>query len=92
MAYETKNNTGTVFANDRKETPSHPDYTGQALIDGADYWLSAWKKQSQSGKSYLSFSFKPKADRHAEDHKGNRYDPATPQPARFDDSDDFVPF
>jgi uncharacterized protein (DUF736 family) len=60
MAYEIRDNSGTLFANDRKETENHPDYTGQAMIDGTDYWLSAWKKKSQGGKTYLSFSFKPK--------------------------------
>lgn len=90
MSYEVKNNTGTLFANDRKETPSHPDYTGQAVIDGADYWLSAWKKQSQAGKTYLSFSFKPKEARNGS-LTGNFSQQAALRGSAFDDDSD-TPF
>lgn len=84
MAYEVKNNTGSLFANDRKETENHPDYTGQALIAGTDYWLSAWKKKSQGGKTYLSFSFKAKQD-------GGDTRAAAPASA-YDDDDESIPF
>lgn len=60
MAYEPKDNSGSLFKNDRKETDNHPDYTGSALIDGTEYWQSAWLKKSKDGKTYMSFSYKPK--------------------------------
>ena len=55
-----KDNSGALFKNDRKETDNHPDYNGQALIGGVDYWMSAWMKEAESGRKYMSFSFKPK--------------------------------
>lgn len=60
MAYETKDNTGSVFNNTRKEKDTHPDRTGQAMIDGVAYWVSGWVKQDRNGKPYLSLAFKRK--------------------------------
>ena len=34
MAYETKENTGSLFANGNKKGDKHPDYTGKAMIGG----------------------------------------------------------
>lgn len=56
MAYETRNNTGSVFPNDRKEKDSHPDHKGKALIDGQWFWVSAWEKSGSKG-GFLSLSF-----------------------------------
>jgi hypothetical protein len=53
MAFEPKDNTGSIWAN-------HPDRTGSALIGGRKYWLNGWLKKTKDGKSYLSLSFKPK--------------------------------
>ncbi len=59
MAFEQKDNSGALFRNERKDKDSHPDYTGNALIDGREYWISAWLKDGKSGK-FFSFAFKPK--------------------------------
>jgi hypothetical protein len=34
MAYEHKENKGSLFKNDKKEEEKQPDYTGQANVDG----------------------------------------------------------
>ena len=52
-------NRGALFTNDRKETDSHPDFTGKLNVEGKEYWLSAWKKEG-NGKRFLSVSVKPK--------------------------------
>ncbi len=42
MAYETKDMTGSLFKNMRKEKETHPDYNGSCRINGRDLWISAW--------------------------------------------------
>lgn len=63
MAYEMKDNTGSLFKNDRKETDSHPDYKGSALLGGVEHWLDAWINEARDGSKYMSLKFKPKEQR-----------------------------
>lgn len=51
---------GSLFKNDRKEKDSQPDYNGTCQIEGVEYYMNAWVKESKAGKKYFSFSFKPK--------------------------------
>lgn len=74
MSYEQKNNSGSIFNNDRKERDAHPDRTGSAMIDGVAYWVSGWVKQDRNGNQYLSLAFKPKEAR-------QERQAAPPQPA-----------
>jgi hypothetical protein len=64
MAYDNTN-TGILSRNERKETDSHPDFTGTINVDGVDYWLSGWTKEGKpggkmEGKRFFSLSVKPK--------------------------------
>jgi hypothetical protein len=52
---------GVLFKNDRKDSDRHPDYKGNAEVDGVHYWLSAWIKDGKSGK-FMSLAFTPKTD------------------------------
>jgi hypothetical protein len=55
----TRDNSGTVSKNDRKEKDTHPDIRGQATINGVAYWIDGWQKKNDRGTFY-SLSFKPK--------------------------------
>jgi len=59
MAWETKDNTGSLFKNDKKEKPSQPNARGRAKIGGVEYFLDAWTKEDKNGNKYQSLSFKP---------------------------------
>jgi uncharacterized protein (DUF736 family) len=63
MAYEQKDMSGSLFRNDRKETDTHPDYKGSALINGVDHWLDAWVNTAKDGSKYMSLKLKPKEPR-----------------------------
>lgn len=58
MAYEQRDNSGSLFENDKKATDKHPDFKGKAMIDGVMYWVSAWTKTSARG-DFFSLSFQP---------------------------------
>jgi len=61
MAYEQRDNSGTLGRNKNKEKDSHPDHRGQCIIDGREYWISAWIKQNNNtGERFFSLAFQPK--------------------------------
>ena len=52
-------NRGVLFKNDRKDSEKHPDYKGNVNVNGVEFWLSAWIKESAKGK-FMSLSIQPK--------------------------------
>ena len=62
MAYEHKENSGSIFKNEKREKDTHPHMTGTALIDGKEDWVSAWTKEGQKGR-WQSLAFKPKEEK-----------------------------
>jgi|DEB3_MinimDraft_2_1074329.scaffolds.fasta_scaffold05149_2 hypothetical protein len=65
MAYERKDNSGAAFKNRKKERETHADLTGDALIDGKDFWVNVWKKTDKNGDTFISLAFKPKGEKSA---------------------------
>jgi uncharacterized protein (DUF736 family) len=66
MAYEHKENKGSLFTNEKKDKDTHPDYTGQINVAGTLYNISAWDNKSKSGKKYFGLSVsipKPKEEK-----------------------------
>jgi len=55
-------NRGVLFVNDRKETETQPDRKGSINVEGKEYWLSGWIKESAKGK-ILSLSIQPKEEK-----------------------------
>lgn len=54
---ETKNNTGSIFKNNYKQMPNHPDYKGKCVVNGKEMEVALWVKTSSAGNSYFSASF-----------------------------------
>jgi hypothetical protein len=82
MAFEHKEDTGSIFKNQKKEKDSHPNMTGSARIGGVEYWVSAWTNESEKGR-WQSLSFQRK------DSKIKT--PAADKKVRKD-ADDDIPF
>lgn len=60
--FEHKQNRGSIWDNDHKTTPKHPDFQGQANIDGVMYWVSGWTEM-KNNKRMMSLSFKRQDER-----------------------------
>ena len=83
MSGKKYDNSGTLGKNERKEKDTHPSHTGRCVIDGKEYWISAWVRDGNNGR-FFSLSFKPK-----EEQGGQRA--ADPIPKSDDDSSE-IPF
>ena len=58
MAYDMKDMTGSLWPNDKREKDTHPNSTGKIKIDGKEYYLSGWTKET-NGKKWVSLAVKP---------------------------------
>ena len=76
-------NRGVLFRNMKKQNDNHPDHTGTINVDGVEFWLSAWVKESKSGNKFFSLSVKQKEP--VGDGKDSTYIPTA-------DIDDDIPF
>ncbi len=89
-------NRGSIWKNEKKETDSHPDFTGSLNVEGREYWVSAWKrKEGAAAKApALSFSVKPKeAPQQSISQRAMPKGPAKQSIIPGDDMDgDLIPF
>ena len=60
MAYEQKDNSGSLFKNDKRTSEKHPHATGSAMVGGVEFWVSAWTKTRDNGDKWVSLAFTPK--------------------------------
>ena len=56
---EKRDNSGVLFKNDKKENDRAPDYKGNVMVDGTEYWLSAWIKEGKTGK-FMGLALSPR--------------------------------
>jgi hypothetical protein len=56
--YEQRDNSGSLFKNDRRgDNERAPNAKGKAMVGGVMYWVSAWTKDRPNGEKYQSLSF-----------------------------------
>jgi uncharacterized protein (DUF736 family) len=85
MAWEHKEGSGALFKNGKKEKDSHPDYRGDAMVNGTLMEIAAWIKEGKNGGKFMSLSIKPKEEREAPA-------PEKKAPSKFDALEDDLPF
>lgn len=65
MEYDNTNK-GVLFRdNEKGEGTKKPDYTGKLNVNGKDYRLAGWLRESKTGGKFLSLAIsepKPKSD------------------------------
>ena len=62
--YEHKENSGSIFKNDKEGNEKRPDLTGTANIDGIVYDVASWENTTMDGgKQYYSLKFTPVSER-----------------------------
>ena len=97
MAFEKRDLSGALFKNHKRETDNHPNAKGDALIDGVEFWVSAWTKKDKNGNPWQSLSFTRKEQHQSAPQPAQRMDAnnrasmAVQAPSGFDD-DDLIPF
>lgn len=57
-----RENSGSLGINKNKLEETHADRTGSCRINGVDYWINGWVRETD-GDPWLSLSFKPKVAR-----------------------------
>ncbi len=58
MAYEQKDNSASLFKNDKGGNDKRPDYRGNGMVNGKLVKLAAWVQTAQkSGEKYLAIKF-----------------------------------
>jgi hypothetical protein len=89
MAYELREQQGTLHPNDRRTDENRqPDFTGRLLLNGVTYRLAAWRYVTGSGKSWLSLRAQPADERKPEAEKSQE-PTSPPRQAEFNDD---IPF
>lgn len=56
MSNYSDENRGVLFRNDKKETEKHPDYTGKIDVNGKEFRLAAWIRESKAGTKFMSLA------------------------------------
>ncbi len=87
MAFEQRDNSGALFKNNKREKDSQPNATGNAMIDGIAYRVSAWTKKDKNGNPWQSLSFTKVETKGPESDGGGK-----PQSLYDDPLDSEIPF
>ena len=71
-----KDNSGALFGTKDKKTDKHPDYSGEAIINGIPMKIAGWRKTSASGLAYLSLAFQTKEAKEVDTPRKGSKEPA----------------
>jgi hypothetical protein len=70
-------NKGVLFVNDKQGNPRRPDWRGNLNVNGVEFWISGWEKESRNGPM-IQLNVEAKQ---AQDHQGGTKNPPAQRPA-----------
>lgn len=91
MSQYDNNLTGVLFVNDKQGNEKRPDWKGSAEIDGVNYWVSGWARESARGP-LISLKLEKKEQQTAAPKPASPAPAYVPQAAPAPDDDDILPF
>ena len=51
---------GALFKNRKRTEERQPEYTGNCEINGQEFWVSAWVRESKNGEKFFSMAYTAK--------------------------------
>jgi hypothetical protein len=81
---EKFDNSGVLFKAKEMKNDRSPQYTGNIMVNGVEYWLSGWVKESKNGQKFFGLAVSPKDAQQAPKK-------AAPKGVEFED-DSSIPF
>lgn len=60
MSEYDNNLRGALFKNNKRTNEKQPEYTGNCEINGQEFWVSAWIRESSNGNKFFSMAYTPK--------------------------------
>ena len=69
--FEIKDNTGSLFKNDKPKNEKSPPYTGRMKIEGKEFWINGWVNETKNGSKYFGLTFNPCDGKKASDDIGS---------------------
>ncbi len=82
---EQREGSGILFQN-QKKSPNHPDWKGEALVNGVMVQIAGWVKLTKKGDEFISLKIEEKREERQQER------PAPKPASKFDDLKDDIPF
>jgi len=83
---------GALFKNNKRTKDTQPEYTGTCEINGQEFWISAWVKESKNGQKFFSMAYTPKDQNVAQSAPQAVTPNVTPVTSDVTNVDDEIPF
>lgn len=74
MQYDNRN-TGALFKND-SDNPKAPVYKGPLNVEGKEFKVAAWLRESKNGTKFLSLAVEPAEQKSAPPQQQQQFAPA----------------
>lgn len=91
-APRSPDNTGALFRNERKAHDREPDFSGKLNVDGREFRVCAWTRDSRNGVRYLRLAVRPKNEADARQRPAQNVTATSALATAAEDFNDALPF